>query len=442
MKQTKIKLAIKYSMAICAIIIAVLCVGVFSANAQIVINEIMYDLPGSDTDGEWVEIFNNSDAAVDLTGWKFNDGSNHILNIPPLNGGQGSIIIGPKNYAIISDNAPVFISEHPGFGAAVIDSSFSLKNTSSTLKIINKEGMIIDSIFYDSSLGANGNDKTLERQLDGSFKESAILGGTPGIENSVFIFSPLLSPSPAITSSPTPLPSVSPLPTPTSTSIIVLSPTPLPIQESTASLSDNFYPYVIISEFMPAPDGPDEENEWIEIYNEGDKKINLKNWRIKDASGKEFIFKEDNFIAAKEYAVFKRGLTKITINNDAEILYLIDPEGRDIFKISFSGLAPNNMSFARFGEKKWDWTSKPTPGEENVLAALSSTPKPAGGAAEKINKKQSETVIDLTDKETADKINENGSKENFSIANLIGIGLFISVVFAVLAAIFIKKIGF
>ena len=69
------------------------------AFASISITEIMYDLDGSDTDREWVEIFNDGNP-VDLTGWKFNDGSNHILNVPPKNGVEGSITI-PSNVYIV-----------------------------------------------------------------------------------------------------------------------------------------------------------------------------------------------------------------------------------------------------------------------------------------------------------------------------------------------------
>jgi hypothetical protein len=41
--------------------------------AQVVISEIMYDLPGADTGpgGEWVEIHNESGSGVDLEMWTF-----------------------------------------------------------------------------------------------------------------------------------------------------------------------------------------------------------------------------------------------------------------------------------------------------------------------------------------------------------------------------------
>ena len=63
----------------------------FWAKAEVYINEIMYDIEGSDDKKEWVEIYNDSASEVSLKDWRFNDGSNHVLNEPPANGGRGSL---------------------------------------------------------------------------------------------------------------------------------------------------------------------------------------------------------------------------------------------------------------------------------------------------------------------------------------------------------------
>ena len=78
------------------------------------INEIMYDLKDiPNADHEWVELLNTSTETVSLQGLKFSDGSNHVLNKPPLNGGQGSISIDSGGYVILSGNAATFVADHP-----------------------------------------------------------------------------------------------------------------------------------------------------------------------------------------------------------------------------------------------------------------------------------------------------------------------------------------
>ncbi len=39
--------------------------------AEVIISEIMYDPQNTDTNREWVELFNNGSTAVSLSGWQF-----------------------------------------------------------------------------------------------------------------------------------------------------------------------------------------------------------------------------------------------------------------------------------------------------------------------------------------------------------------------------------
>jgi len=349
------------------------------AAGPIIINEIMYDLSkedcvadGSDDTHEWIEIKNISGNAVDLKNWKFNDGSNHLLNEPPKNGGQGSLIISVGGFAIFADDANVFLSDHPGFSGTVIDTVMSLNNTSDILKIIDADSQVIDEVSYDKSLGASHNCYTLERINDfaGQFCQSQNLGGSPGLVNN-----PNCSPSPTPTSNPTPTPTTNPSLSPTITSSPILTPTVTLLPTSSISPSPSVSPQkitvnLIINEFIPNPVGSDEENEWIEIYNAGDNEVDLSGWKIQDVSGKAYTFKEEK-ILAKNYLVLYRPKTKITINNDAETLSLIAPQGETASQISFSGGSKEGYSFARFGPNDWRWTEILTPGKENQFSTES-----------------------------------------------------------------------
>ncbi len=126
-------------------LIAVLSLMVFYTNVtpriayateSIIISEIMYNPAGNDNDHEWIEVKNTGSTTVDITGWRINDGSNHVLNDPAgatSNGGQGVLSISSGGFIIIAENAPTFLSEHAGYAGTVIDSSFALTNETDTV---------------------------------------------------------------------------------------------------------------------------------------------------------------------------------------------------------------------------------------------------------------------------------------------------------------------
>ena len=133
----------------------------FSAGAQVVVSEIMYDLPGADTKREWIEIHNTGSAAVDLMGWKlFEASTNHA--IATTTAGQ-SLILGADAYAIIADNPTIFFVDWPKFNGALFDSTFSLSNTGETLVLRDATTINVDTATYNSDMGAAGDGNVLVR---------------------------------------------------------------------------------------------------------------------------------------------------------------------------------------------------------------------------------------------------------------------------------------
>ncbi|HEY4502293.1 MAG TPA: lamin tail domain-containing protein [Candidatus Paceibacterota bacterium] len=132
----------------------------FFAQAQVVISEIMYDLEGSDAGREWIEVYNAGADAVDLSSWRlFENESNHKLSLS-----LGSAILAPGTFAIIADNANLFLEENTGFLGTVFDSSFSLKNSAETLVIRDANLDDIDSVTYNPDIGAAGDGNSLTLQ--------------------------------------------------------------------------------------------------------------------------------------------------------------------------------------------------------------------------------------------------------------------------------------
>ena len=147
-------------------------------HAQLIITEIMYNLfedsEGSKSDAkrEWIEVYNNGSESVDVTDWRFNDGSNHKLVAPPENGGQGSLIIESNSYAIFASDAATFISENI-YSGTVIDTVMSLNNITDTLSLINDTGVTVDDVMYTKELGGDEDGNSLQL-IAGTF-----VGGIP-----------------------------------------------------------------------------------------------------------------------------------------------------------------------------------------------------------------------------------------------------------------------
>src|SRR3989338_2406542 len=114
------------------------------------VSEIMQNPAGSDGNREWIEIHNNDSGAHNLTGWKINtDNADHSLNAPPTNGGQGSVIIPPGSFAVISQDASSFLADYPGYNGTVIDSSWSdLSNSLNKTIWLKNSSVVFDNITY------------------------------------------------------------------------------------------------------------------------------------------------------------------------------------------------------------------------------------------------------------------------------------------------------
>ena len=127
------------------------------AGASVRISEVMYDVPGTDTGREWIEVVNEG-VAIDLSTLRlFEAGVNH--KITPFQGTSGTL---PANaYAVIADNPTKFLEDWPTYSGPLFDSAFSLSNTGEDLEIRDAEGLTLFAIRYPAELGAQGDGNTL-----------------------------------------------------------------------------------------------------------------------------------------------------------------------------------------------------------------------------------------------------------------------------------------
>jgi hypothetical protein len=161
-----------------------ICISVFLPlflNAQIIITEIMYDLDGTDSGREWIEVLNNADIQVDISEYKFYE-SNVNHKISPENEDDPTEISAGE-YAIIADNPAKFRTDNPNYSGILLDSAFSLSNNGEVLSIIDPEGSIVHSVTYSPEWGAKGTGNTL--QLLGETPDADWIPAekTPGLTN-------------------------------------------------------------------------------------------------------------------------------------------------------------------------------------------------------------------------------------------------------------------
>lgn len=149
------------------------------ARAETVINEIMYDLDGSDID--WVEVCNSGSDDIDLTTLNIlisNSTSNHGINKY-----SGSQILHSGDYGVIVSGSDIsaFINKW-GNSGNIFTSSFTLPNSGGKIEINNNDKLSpLSSVSYNPSQGAAGDGNSLQL-IAGSWKSSI---STSGISNGV-----------------------------------------------------------------------------------------------------------------------------------------------------------------------------------------------------------------------------------------------------------------
>ena len=162
-----------------------LLVEMSTAQAGVILNEIMYDVAGSDTGREWIEIYNTGGSAQNLSNWKLvENGVNHNLDLI-----AGSFMLEGTSYAIIADNPTSFLADYSNYTGTLLDSSFSLSNSGEYLAL--SEGTINMSELNYSNTWGGGNgyslellDTTLNGNPSSNWNTSLVPGGTPGRGNS------------------------------------------------------------------------------------------------------------------------------------------------------------------------------------------------------------------------------------------------------------------
>lgn len=426
--------------------LVLICSGIFfympllaygAVAGDVVINEIAYDLKGADDKHEWVELSNVFTHEIDITGWKFNDGANHLLNIPPKNGGQGAMIIPAGGYAILADDAVVFLTDHPGFSGTVIDTVMSLSNTGATLTLFDGSGTAIDAAVYQKESGAAGNGMTLERDGAGAWKESAQEGGSLGAQNSAVSASSGGTSDVQNSAASSSTPSQTAVIADAGKNIAARAGDEVTFDAShskggaltfTWNLGDgivtagekvaHYYPFagtyivtltatdghtassdqievrvyptnIFISEFLSVPPGG--KKGWVELYNGADYIADLSGWGISASKNvPEFTLPENTFLAAHGFLVLPEDMLGFALPQSGE-LSLWYPYGQAARRVVYRAPA-QGFSIALDGNNQFVATASATPGARNVLTASGYGAAPSSAATASAIKKEAASL--------------------------------------------------
>ena len=141
------------------------------------------------------------------------------------------------------------------------------------------------------------------------------------------------------------------------------------------NLSLDVNPQIKINEIFPNPLGEDAEGEWIELFNENEFSVNLKDWKIDDleeGGSKAFVIDKNIEIASENYIFITRAESNIVLNNTYDHVNIYNPSGTLIDSV-FYEKTYEGESYARGKNNKWFWTKTPSPKKENIISLSGSS---------------------------------------------------------------------
>jgi hypothetical protein len=133
------------------IVLLVGLIGTAQAANELIVSELMYNSTEA-TDVEWIELYNNSGAPLDLTGWWLVDDDpvehSHIPLSGTLAAGEVKVLAGTEalftaKYPGVTNYFPVFFQTH--------DVEWSLGNGGDTVNIYNALDELVFTMTYDDA---------------------------------------------------------------------------------------------------------------------------------------------------------------------------------------------------------------------------------------------------------------------------------------------------
>lgn len=362
---------------------------------DIIISEFLPNPKGSD-DHEWIELYNDSNETIDLSGFKLQDNSARVFSIND----DSNLNILSKKYLVL-DKAVTGISLNNTGGdsvklydpqenllqkieyqdTALEDKTYARKNNDFVWTSVLTPGLA--NIFVDNLapvakiilkskdlmagekiiLSAKSSSDPEEGELKYEWDFGDETSGDEEVENHIFSSAGKYLVKLKVMDSEKLFSEASQLVEITDKDLTKLNIDLPPINFELADL--------FISEIMPNPKGSD-DNEWLELYNNSDQVIDLFAWSLDDQEGgsKPFMFASSTIISPGEFKVFTRQETGLTLNNNTDSVRILTPS-KDLWQeIKYENI-PEAQSYAYdLVNQEWAINKNATPNANNQSLVL------------------------------------------------------------------------
>ncbi|MCL4834149.1 MAG: lamin tail domain-containing protein, partial [Caldilineaceae bacterium] len=319
-----------------------------SDDPSVFISEFLADPSAvTDANGEWIELHNAGSERVNLKGWTLADldDDSHTIG--------ADLFIDAGGYVVLGRNGQS--ATNGGVTVRYVYTGLSLANSADEILLLRPDGSEADRVLWggDSGLRVTAG-KSLERVTFGpipvwltafaAWPGSAGDSGTPG-----HVFTPSnLTATPSATSTPTLTPTGTTSPAETTTPTASHTPSSTPTSGAGGSGNASLF----ISEFLADPAAVTDANgEWIELYNAGPDRVNLKGWTLTDLDDDSHTIGADLFIDPDEYVVLGRNgqsatnggvtiayvYTGLSLANSADEILLLRPDGSEADRVVWGG---------------------------------------------------------------------------------------------------------
>jgi len=325
------------------------------------------------TQNDFIEIFNPTDADIDLQGYRLVKRAKTSTSDTTIKSWTASVVIPGKTYYLWANSS---YADLAGSADATTTQTIADNNAVALRFGAEDTGDLIDAVAWGENISGLGEGAVFSENIP----DNASLERLADTDNNQTDFTVNNTPSPrglsagAIVAVPPPSEEPPPATPPIVDPPLVNPPPPAgghppPVEVPEVELE----PEVYFSEILPDPKGTDSGFEWFELFNASDFQANIGGYIVDDGdnftpSSRAFVIPAGTAIPARGYKAFIIPRGKLAINNTGETLRLFDADKALQDIISFSGKSAEGATYAKDSSGTWRWTDIVTPDLANQFS--------------------------------------------------------------------------